>query len=269
MPAGLPLGEAEAKARALTESIRTRRFQLMGRQAGSPEWKNPIEWPKPPVVDPGPAPAAPAPIPSDAIVLFDGSNLEQWANGENWPVADGIATVGKGDIKTKQGFGDCQLHLEFRTPTPATGRGQGRGNSGLFLMDHYEIQILDSYDDGTDAPVTYFDGQCGAIYKQQPPAVNACRKPGEWQTYDVLFTRPRFHTDGSLASPARVSVLHNGVAIQSDTVIKGDTFFHQPPAYSSHPDALPIRLQDHGNPIQFRSIWVRPFARLEPSPVGR
>ncbi|MFM8635954.1 MAG: family 16 glycoside hydrolase [Planctomycetia bacterium] len=265
MAPGLPLGEAEAKARAVTDSIRSRRLQLMGGQKGTAEWKSPIEWPKPRVVDPGPAPATPAPIPSDAIVLFDGTNLDRWTNGENWTVADGAATVGKGDIRTKQGFGDCQLHLEFREPVPATGKGQGRGNSGVFLMDKYEIQILDSFQDGTDGPVTYFDGQCGALYKQQPPAMNACRKPGEWQTYDILFTRPRFHADGTLATPARISVIHNGMAIHSDTVIKGETWFHVPPSYAKHDDALPIRLQDHGNPIQFRSIWVRPFEPLEPT----
>jgi hypothetical protein len=265
---GLPLGEAEAKARALTESIRSRRLHLMGRQnTGSVEWKNPVEWPQPRVVDPGPAPAAVCPPPADAIVLFDGTNLDAWTNGDQWKVVDGVATVGKGDIRTKQGFGDCQVHLEFREPSPATGKGQGRGNSGLFLMDRYEIQILDSFPDGTDGPVTYFDGQCGALYKQQPPAVNACRKPGEWQSYDVVFSRPRFHTDGTLATPARISVLHNGVAIHSDTVIKGDTFYHAPPSYTAHADTAPIRIQDHGNPIQFRNIWVRPFEPLVPRPL--
>ena len=262
---GLPIGEAEAKARALSESIRSRRLHLMGRRFGkSPEWKSPAEWPQPPVVDPGPAPAAPAAVPSDAIVLFDGTSLDQWSNGENWKVADGIATVGKGEIQTKQGFGDCQLHIEFRTAADTTGRGQQRSNSGVFLMGKYELQILDSYQDGTDAPVTYFDGQCGAIYKQQPPAVNACRKPGEWQSYDVLFKRPRFHADGSLAAPGRISVLHNGVAIHVDTVLKGNTFFHAPPGYTAHADALPLSLQDHGNPVQFRSIWIRPFEPLVP-----
>ena len=265
---GPSIGEAEAKARAITDSIRSRRLHLMGRQHGnSPEWKTPAEWPRPRVVDPGPAPAAPATVPADAIVLFDGSNLDQWVGGENWPVKDGVATVGKGDIRTKQAFGDCQLHLEFRTPAPAKGKGQGRGNSGVFLMDHYEIQMLDSFQDGTDGPVTYYDGQCGALYKQQPPAVNACRAPGVWQSYDILFTRPRFAADGSLEKPGRVSVLHNGVAIHSDTVIKGDTFFHAPPSYTAHPDALPIRLQDHGDPVQFRSIWIRPFEPEKPTPV--
>jgi lysophospholipase L1-like esterase len=265
VPDGLPLGAAEAKARALTESIRTRRLHLMGGQPGTVDWKAPIRWPQPRVVDPGPAPAAPAQIPADAIVLFDGTSLDQWSNGGNWTVADGIATVGKGAIVTKQGFGDCQVHVEFRTPSPATGKGQGRGNSGVLLMETYEVQILDSFQDGTDGPVTYFDGQCGAVYNQQPPAVNACRKPGEWQTYDILFTRPRFAADGTLSSPARISVLHNGVAIHSDTVIKGTTRFPAPPSYTKHDDALPIMLQDHSSAIQFRSIWVRPHEPLVPT----
>jgi hypothetical protein len=269
LPAGRAVAEAEAEAAALTESIRSRRLHLLGRQReGSIEWVNPIAWPQPRAVDPGPAPAAPAPIPADAIVLFDGTSLERWTNGENWAVADGVATVGKGAIQTKQGFGDCQLHVEFRIPTTTSGTGQQRSNSGVFLMGKYEIQILDSFQDGTDAPVTYFDGQCGALYKQQPPAVNACRPPGAWQTYDILFTRPRFTADGRLERPARVSVLHNGVAIHSDTVIKGDTFYHQPPGYTAHADALPISLQDHGNPVQFRSIWVRPFEPVVPRLVA-
>lgn len=259
VPAGLPIGESEAKARAITESIRSRRLQLLGEKQASGEWLMPIEWPRPRAVDPGPAQPSPSPVPADAIVLFDGASLEPWEGGENWPVADGVATVGKGYIRTKQGFGDCQLHVEFRLPSPPTGKGQGRGNSGVFLMGKYEIQILDSFEDGTDGPLTYPDGQCGALYKQQPPAVNACRKPGEWQTYDILFTRPRFHADGSLAKPGRVSVLHNGVAIHSDTVIKGPTAWHEPPVYQAHADAMPITLQDHGNPVQFRSIWIRPF----------
>lgn len=268
MPQGLPIADAEAKARAITESIRSRRLQLSGTKHPSGEWRIPIEWPRPTVVDPGPAASGPVPAPADAIVLFDGSSLDAWQGAEHWKVADGVATVGKGAISTKQPFGDCQLHLEFRMPNPAQGKGQGRGNSGVFLMGQYEIQVLDSYEDGSDGPLTYPDGQCGALYKQQPPAVNACRKPGEWQTYDILFTRPRFHADGSLAAPARVSVLHNGIAIHVDTVIKGNTIWHGPPGYTKHADALPITLQDHGNPVQFRSIWVRPFEPVSPALAG-
>ena len=263
MATGLPIAEAEAQARAITDSIRSRRLQLLGEKHPSGEWRIPLEWPRPRAVNPGPAPSGPAPVPADAVVLFDGTNLDQWQGAEHWKVADGVATVGKGAISTKQPFGDCQIHLEFRMPNPAAGKGQGRGNSGVFLMGQYEIQVLDSYEDGTDGPLTYPDGQCGALYKQQPPAVNACRKPGEWQTYDILFTRPRFQADGSLAKPARVSVLHNGISIHADTVIKGNTFWHAPPGYTKHADALPIMLQDHGNPVQFRSIWVRPFEPVQ------
>jgi hypothetical protein len=263
VPVGLSVAEAEARAARITESIRSRRLQLAGGQRGSIEWKNPIEWPRPRVVDPGPAPAGPAPVPADAIVLL-GKDLTAWNDADDWTVENGVATVGKGQITTKQGFGDCHLHVEFRLPAPATGKGQGRGNSGVFLMGKYEIQVLDSFVDGTDGPLTYPDGQCGALYKQQPPAVNACRRPGEWQTYDILFTRPRFAADGSLAAPGRVSVIHNGVAIHSDTVIKGPTAYNMPPTYEAHGDALPIAIQDHGNPVQFRSIWVRPFEAIQP-----
>jgi lysophospholipase L1-like esterase len=261
---GLPLDEAITRANRISDSIRSRRLQLRGGHRGTQEWRMPIDWPRPPVVHPGPAAAEPATIPADAVVLFDGSDLSAWQGGELWKVADGLATVGKGTIATKQGFGDCHLHLEFRTVKPATGKGQGRSNSGVFLMGKYEIQILDSFEDGTDGPVTYPDGQCGAVYKQQPPAVNACREPGEWQTFDILFTRPRFAGDGSLASPGRISLLHNGIAVHIDTVIKGATHWHAPPAYEPHADALPITLQDHGNPVQFRSIWVRPFESTTP-----
>jgi lysophospholipase L1-like esterase len=263
-PTGLPIGEAEAEARRLSESLRSRRRQLRGTKHESGEWRMAIEWPRPKVVDPGPAPEKPAAIPADAVVLFDGHDMSAFENGESWPVADGVVTVGKGPIVSKQSFGDSQVHVEFRMPSPASGAGQGRGNSGIFLMGKYEIQVLDSFVDGTDGPLTYPDGQCGALYKQRPPAVNACRKPGEWQTYDILFTRPRFTADGRLEKPGRVSVLHNGIAIHSDTVILGETFWHQPPSYQQHAAALPLMIQDHGNPVQFRSIWVRPFEPVEP-----
>ena len=263
---GLPVGDAEAKARRITESLRTRREYLVGKKFPSGEWKAAIAWPRPRVVDPGPAPPSPAPIPSDAVVLFDGSSLDAWENAGNWKVADGIATVAGGSITSKESFGDCQMHVEFRTPSPAGGTGQGRGNSGVYLMGKYEIQVLDSFEDGTDGPLTYPDGQCGALYKQRPPAVNACRAPGEWQTYDILFTRPRFAADGGLESPGRVSVLHNGLAIHSDTVILGTTSWADPPRYEPHADALPVSLQDHGNPLQFRSVWVRRLEKVPPSP---
>ena len=266
-PQGLSIAAAEAEARRLTDSLRSRWLQLRGTKHESGEWRMAIEWPRPKIVDPGPAPEKPAPIPADAVVLFDGHDMSAWENGDDWKVADGVVTVGKGQIVSDQAFGDCQVHCEFRLPSPATGKGQGRGNSGIFLMGKYEIQVLDSFEDGSDGPLTYPDGQCGALYKQRPPAVNACRKPGEWQSYDILFTRPRFAADGTLNKPGRVSVLHNGIAIHSDTVILGETFWHQPPGYQQHPDALPLAIQDHGNPVQFRSIWVRPFEPVQPQPL--
>lgn len=269
MAAGLPLTDAEAKASTLTNSLRSRRRQLRGTKHPGGEWRIALEWPRPPVVTPGPAPAEPAAVPSDAVVLFDGTNLDAWEGGDVWKVADGVATVGGGGIRTKQPFGDCHLHVEFRTPAPATGSGQGRGNSGVFLMGLYEIQVLDSFEDGTDGPLTYPDGQCGALYKQQPPMVNACRAPGEWQTYDILFTRPRFAEDGSLEHAGRVSVVHNGIAIHADTEILGPTAWHRPPQSTPHEDALPITIQDHGNPVAFRSIWIRPLEPIQPTETPR
>jgi lysophospholipase L1-like esterase len=266
--AGLPLAEAEAKAAAITRSIRTRRLQLRGGHFGTPEWKMAIDWAAPPVVDPGPAPENPHAVPSDAVVLFDGTNLDAWEGGK-WIVADGVATVRGGSIRSKQAFGDCQVHVEFRTPSPPKGKGQGRGNSGVFLMGLYEIQLLDSYQDGSDAPQTYHDGQCGALYKQQPPLVNACRPPGEWQSFDITFLRPRFAADGSLERPGRVSVLHNGLVIHASTEILGPTSWRDPPRYSRHPDALPLSLQDHRSPVEFRSIWIRPLEPLEPEELPR
>jgi lysophospholipase L1-like esterase len=266
-PQGLSIAAAEAEARRLTDSLRSRRLQLRGTKHASGEWRMAIEWPRPKVVDPGPAAERPAPIPADAVVLFDGHDMSAWKNGDDWKVADGVVTVGKGQIVSDQAFGDCQVHVEFRLPSPATGKGQGRGNSGVFLMGKYEIQVLDSFEDGSDGPLTYPDGQCGALYKQRPPAVNACRKPGEWQSYDILFTRPRFAADGTLDTPGRISVVHNGIAIHSNAEILGETFWHQPPGYQQHPDALPLAIQDHGNPVQFRSIWVRPFEPVQPQPL--
>jgi 3-keto-disaccharide hydrolase len=169
--------------------------------------------------------------------------------------------AGKGAIHTREVFGDCQLHLEFSTPPPK-GEGQGRGNSGLFFMDLYEVQVLDSYENDT-----YPDGQAGAVYGQQPPLVNASRPAGEWQTYDVVFRRPRFDAGGSLASPARVTVFHNGVLVQDGTQPTGPTTWRARPGYAAHADALPISLQDHGNPMRFRNIWLRPLDDPRPQPV--
>ena len=213
------------------------------------EYLNGITWQAPPVVEPGASNSAP---PSDAVVLFDGTDMSKWKNGENWPVADGVVSVGKGKIVTKDKFGDCQVHIEWSAPDPPSGNGQGRGNSGLFLMDIYEIQILDSYQADT-----YHDGQAGAIYKQTPPMVNAMRAPGQWNTYDILWTAPRFNEDGSLKSPAYMTAIHNGVVILNHFELLGDTPYNRPPAYNKHGAKGPISLQDHGNPVRFRNIWVR------------
>lgn len=212
------------------------------------EWKSGIVWPEPEVIDPGDATTPP----SDAIVLFDGTNLDAWKGGDRWEIQDGYAISRESGIVTKEEFGDIQVHLEWASPEKVTGKGQGRGNSGIYLMGKYEVQILDSYDNET-----YFDGQAGSIYKQSPPMVNACRPPGEWQTYDILWTAPRFNEDRSLKSPAVITVLHNSVVIQNNYELQGATYWHRPPGYDKHPEKGPISLQFHGNPVRFRNIWVR------------
>jgi hypothetical protein len=212
------------------------------------EYKSGIVWPEPPMVDPGDANRAP----SDAVVLFDGKDLAKWEGGENWIVENGVATAAKNGITTKQGFGDCQLHLEFATPEKVEGEGQGRGNSGVYLMGVYEVQILDSFENKT-----YFDGQAAAVYKQQPPTVNASRKPGEWQWYDILFTAPKFDGEGKMTRPAYVTVLHNGVAVHNHFELQGITSYTEAPSYKKHGEKEPIHLQFHGNPVKFRNIWLR------------
>lgn len=212
------------------------------------EYLNGIQWQAPAVIAPGEGNKPP----SDAVVLFDGTDLSAWDGADNWKIVDGAAVSGKGNIKTKESFGDCQLHIEWSAPTPATSSGQGRGNSGVFLMNTYELQILDSYENET-----YYDGQAGAIYKQQPPQVNAMRPPGQWNVYDVIWTAPRFSEQGELQSPAYITALHNGVLVQNHFELKGDTPYNRPPRYKHHADRLPIRLQDHGNPVRFRNIWIR------------
>ena len=212
------------------------------------EYKSGIIWPEPAVIDPGP-PGGP---PSDAIVLFDGKSLDAWDGGDKWIIEDGVATAAKGEIKSKQKFGDCQLHVEFATPAEVKGEGQGRGNSGIYLMNRYEVQILDSFGNKT-----YFDGQCAAIYKEQPPTVNACRKPGEWQMYDIIFTAPRFADDGSVKMPGYVTVLQNGVFVHNHFELLGSTSFVGPPKYEKHGEKEPLMIQFHGNPVRFRNIWIR------------
>lgn len=213
--------------------------------------------PQPPVIDPGLS-AAPVPPPSDAIILFDGHDLSQWRGSDGgparWTVRDGYVEVapGTGAISTARGFGDCQLHIEWAAPVPATGEGQERGNSGVFLMGRYEVQVLDSYHN-----VTYPDGQAAAVFGQYPPLVNASRPPGEWQSFDIIFHRPRFDAHGTLLQPARMTILHNGVLVQDDVVLTGPTAYQHRPPYAAHPDALPIMLQDHGYRVRFRNIWIR------------
>ncbi len=217
--------------------------------------------PMPPVVDPGPA-GPPAPVPSDAVVLFDGKDLSGWTNEKGaaaaWQVRDGYMEVVKktGAIRTKQGFGSCQLHVEWAAPSPAVGSDQDRGNSGVFLMDTYEVQVLDSYGNKT-----YADGSAAAIYGQYPPLVNASRKPGEWQTYDIVFHAPRFDEKGAVVSPARLTVFHNGVLVQDDEELTGPTGHKVRPPYKAHADKMPLSLQDHGHPVRYRNIWVRELGK--------
>jgi hypothetical protein len=209
--------------------------------------------PQPRIVTPGVNSAAP----SDAIVIFDGKDLANFSSldgsAAKWDVKDGIFTVvkGTGDIKTKQAFGSIQLHIEWRTPDIVDGEGQGRGNSGIFLMERYELQVLDNYNNKT-----YANGQAGSIYKQTMPLVNACKKPGEWQVYDVIFSAPKFNKDGQIIFTARITALHNGILIQNNTEIKGPSEYIGLPVYKAH-DKAPIKLQDHGNPISYRNIWIR------------
>jgi len=180
--------------------------------------------------------------------------MSEW--DKEWKIENGelVCVPGRGDIRTKKTFGSIQLHLEFATPSVVSGRSQGRGNSGVFFGP-YEVQILDSYDNET-----YYDGQCASIYKQTPPIVNACRPPGEWQTYDIIFNRPELKIEDGVTHvirPGYITVIHNGVLVVNRHELWGSTFFHRPSVYEAHPPTLPIRLQDHGNDIRFRNIWVR------------
>jgi len=206
---------------------------------------------EPRLVDPGPPPA-------DAVVLFDGSDLSQWTSEKDggparWEVKDGVATVnGTGSILTRRAFGDCQLHVEWASPEEVKGDGQGRGNSGVYLQRRYELQVLDSYQNKT-----YYDGQAGSIYKQYAPLVNVSRKPGAWQTYDIIYHAPRFAETGKLQKPADITVLQNGVLVQDHVEIKGLTGPAGAPRYEPHALKQPLMLQDHGNPVHFRNIWIR------------
>jgi hypothetical protein len=234
--------------------------------AGKPRPEDTEVWkPEPKIVTPAATPGA---APSDAIVLFDGKNLDEWVSTRDrnapagWTVADGVITVNKkaGNIETRRTFRNYQLHIEWRVPEDIDYQGQSRGNSGLFLASTgpgdagYELQILDSFNNKT-----YVNGQAGSIYKQGIPLANAMRKPGEWQVYDVIWTAPTFNADGTVKSPARVTALHNGVLIQNNFELKGETVYIGTPAYKAF-DGAPIKLQSHGDPskpISFRNIWIR------------
>jgi hypothetical protein len=222
---------------------------------GVKRYEDGITWAEPKLVAPGTDQGPP----SDAIILFDGKNFDAWKGAEKWTVdADG-GTTAKSAIQTKQSFGDCQLHVEFASPKVVKGSGQGRGNNGIgFMGARYEIQVLDSWDNPT-----YFVGQCASVYNQTPPLVNASRKPGEWQTYDIAFEAPRFDKDGKLLKPAYVTVFHNGVLVQNHTEIKGQTHYDQPYAYKAHPEKQPLVLMYHGDPVRFRNIWIREIKELE------
>ena len=229
--------------------------------------------PRPPLVEPVASQAAAA-VPKDAVILFDGTDLAAWrASGGGpapWKVTAGFMEVapGTGPLETKGKFGDVQLHVEWASPSPPAGTGQDRGNSGIFLMGVYELQVLDSYQADT-----YADGQAGAIYGQYPPLANASRPPGQWQTYDIAFRRPRFDSGGKLLEPARVTLIHNGILIQNNEELWGRTNWLETQPYEAGADLGPIELQDHGHPVRFRNIWLRqlperpaPGRRIWPGP---
>jgi hypothetical protein len=219
-----------------------------------------LDRPQPTIVTPGTFSTqdVPGTPPSDAIVLFDGTDLSAFESAKGgpapWKVENGYVEVvdKSGYIETKQAFGDIQLHVEFRTPTPPKGDSQDRGNSGLYFMGRYEVQVLDSYENET-----YPDGQAAALYGQYPPLVNASRPPGTWQVYDIAFEAPRFDAQGNVVAPARATVFHNGVLVQNASEYTGPSGHKQRPPYKAHAAKLPLRIQDHGNPVRFRNIWVR------------
>ena len=215
------------------------------------EYKSGILWDRPERVE-GAMPVC-TPAPEGAVVLFDGGDITKtFDNAQNWVVKDGYAEVHNGSITSKQSFGSCRIHLEWAEPEKVVSSSQGRGNSGVYIMGKYEVQILDSYNNET-----YFDGQCGSIYKQAPPLKNVCRKPGEWQSYDITFTAPKFDEKGNVTRKARLTVVQNGIVVQDDFELLGGTFWYKPPVYEAHEPKLPLSLQDHGNPVRFRNIWVQ------------
>jgi hypothetical protein len=227
-----------------------------------PQWGiHDVNRPLPTVLDPGPALLVPVAVPPGAAVLFDGTDLSKWADSKGgpakWKVEKGYFEVvpKTGGIQTRDSFGSCHLHVEWASPSPAKGRDQDRGNSGVFLMNTYEVQVLDSFENRT-----YADGMAGAVYGQYPPLFNVCRKPGEWQTFDIIFLRPFFDNDGKVVRPARMTVMHNGIVVQSYVAPTGPTAWKARPPYKVHADKLPISLQDHGHPVRFRNFWIREIA---------
>jgi len=227
-----------------------------------PQWGiHDMNRPLPTVLDPGPALVKPVAVPPGGAVLFDGNDLSKWEDGKGgpakWKVENGYFEVvpKTGGIQTRDGFGSCHLHVEWAAPSPAKGEGQDRGNSGVFLMNTYEVQVLDNYENRT-----YADGMAAAVYGQYPPLFNVCRKPGEWQTYDIVFLRPVFDKEGKVVRPARMTVIHNGIVVQSYVPLTGPTANKARPPYKAHADKLPISLQDHNHPVRFRNIWIREIA---------
>ena len=219
--------------------------------------------PMAPVVTPAENFSQTAAAPSDAIVLFDGKDLSKWSGDKGpatWKVEGGYmeAVKGAGNIQTKEQFGDCQLHIEFAVPAMLDKHSQDRANSGVFLMGRYEIQVLDTYNNET-----YADGQCAAIYGQSPPLANACKKPGEWQSYDIIWECPRWDADNKLIKPAYVTVIQNGVVVQNHRELTGGTPHREVGKYRPHPPKGPISLQDHNNPMRFRNVWVRPLGQYD------
>ncbi|MDR3459912.1 MAG: DUF1080 domain-containing protein [Verrucomicrobiae bacterium] len=218
--------------------------------------------PQPPVVTPGSAFSELAAPPSDAVVLFDGKDLAHWRDKKGaaapWRIEDGVMVSAKSDIETTDKFGDIQLHLEFKEPSPGRGEGQGRGNSGVFFMSQYEVQVLDCYQNKT-----YADGATGGLYGQHPALANACRPPGEWQTYDIIFTAPRFGANGEVVSPAYATVTLNGVVVQNHQAFRGATNWKSPGKYTAHAAEMPLGLQYHNNSVSFRNIWVRPVPLVD------
>jgi hypothetical protein len=225
--------------------------------------------PLPPVVTPGKTFSLMAAPPSDAVVLFDGTDLSKWAGEKGaepkWKVQDGyVETTHTGRIHTKDQFGDFQLHIEWATPAKVEGKGQGRGNNGLNIYGKYEIQILDSFENPT-----YADGGAAALYGQTPPLVNASRPPGEWQTYDVVFEGPRLDADKKLTRPASATVLHNGVVVHNKRELWGDTRYRGVGDYKGAKEKGPIELYEHGNAVRFRNIWIRPLGQYDAADAGK